>query len=533
MPDAARSAFPTSDDVPLHWRHVPDETGLTLLVDGEVQRWDGPSQPVRSAVCIREGDALVPLELGPGALASSELARRALEAAERAWRGGRGDWPRATVEERISCVLDFVRRAAPARERVARALMWEVGKPYADCLVEFDRTMSYIEATVETLRRLERESEPLVVAEGTAARVRRAPLGVALCMGPYNYAVNEVFTTVIPALVMGNPVVMKTPRYGILSNALLVPALAAAFPKGVVNMVTGHGPTVVGPMMESGHVDVLAFIGSPKTAAVLLRQHPNPYRLRAVLGMGAKNPAIVLPDADLEAAAKEIASGALTFNGQRCTAIKHVFVARTVADEMVERLSEAVSHLKVGMPWEDGVKITPLPDPHHPAYLDGLVQDAVAKGARVVNAGGGTFEGTLYRPALVHPVPKEAQLYHVEQFGPVVPVSVFESPEEALDAVDRSEVGQQAAIFGSDPTVVGPMVDHLANLVCRVNLNTQCRRGPDVLPFTGRKESAMGTLSVYDALRSFSIRSLVAIPQSGQDWLRAVATHSTFLAPAP
>ncbi len=365
------------------------------------------------------------------------------------------------------------------------------------------------------------------------ARIRRAPLGVALCLGPYNYAVNEVFTTVIPALVMGNPVVMKTPRYGVLANALLVPALQESFPRGVVNLVTGQGATVVGPMMESGLVDVLALIGSARTAGTLLRQHPHPYRLRTLLGMGAKNPAIVLADADLDATAAEIVSGALSFNGQRCTALKHVLVERKVADALVERLADHVGRLKVGMPWEEEVTVTPLPDPEKPGYLAGLVRDAAEHGARVVNRGGGEWAGTLYRPALVYPVPEEAQLFRVEPFGPILPVSVVDSPEEALAVVERSDVGQQASIFGRDAATIGRLVDHLANLVCRVNLNTQCRRGPDVYPFTGRKDSAVGTLSVTDALRVFSIRSMVALPEKERPLLDELGSRSVFLAPPP
>jgi glyceraldehyde-3-phosphate dehydrogenase (NADP+) len=527
-------AFPAADAVPRSWRHQPDDTGLTLLIAGRVSRWEGPSGAIRSAVCVRDASSrLTQVELGPAALASAVEGLEAVEAAARAWGGGRGEWPRSSVEERIACVEGFATRVRPLRETVARALMWEIGKPYRDCLTEFDRTLEYIADTVATLRDLERKSGPPVVAGGFAARVRRAPLGVALCMGPYNYAVNEVFTTVIPALIMGNPVVMKTPRYGVLSNALLVPALAESFPPGVVNVLTGSGPTVVGPIMESGLVDVLALIGSARTAGILERQHPKPYRLRSVLGMGAKNPAIVLADADLEAAASEIVRGALTFNGQRCTAIKHVLVARPVADALVELLAAGIDALPVGMPWEEGVTITPLPDPEHPAFLAGLVRDAVARGARVVNDGGGAWRGTLFRPALVYPVRADALLYRKEQFGPVVPVSVFDHPDEALDAVERSEVGQQASVFGRDPAIVGRLVDHLANLVCRVNLDTQCRRGPDVFPFTGRKDSAVGTLSVYDALRTFSIRSLVAVRGEDLELLEGLRTTSRFLAPPP
>jgi glyceraldehyde-3-phosphate dehydrogenase (NADP+) len=249
--------------------------------------------------------------------------------------------------------------------------------------------------------------------------------------------------------------------------------------------------------------------------------------------MGAKNPAIVLADADLDVAAAEIVSGALNFNGQRCTAIKHVLVMREVSDALVERLADRVARLKVGMPWEEGVAITPLPDPEKPGHLASLVEDATGRGARVVNPGGGEWAGTLFRPALVYPVPEGAQLFRVEQFGPILPVSVVDSPEEALAVVDRSDVGQQASIFGRDAATLGRLVDHLANLVCRVNLNTQCRRGPDVYPFAGRKDSAVGTLSVTDALRVFSIRSLVAVPDGERSLLDEVSATSVFLSPPP
>ena len=261
-----------------------------------------------------------------------------------------------------------------------------------------------------------------------------------------------------------------------------------------------------------------------------MKQHPHPYRLRTLLGMGAKNPAIVLQDADLDAAAAEIVSGALNFNGQRCTALKHVLVERKVADALVERLADHVARLQLGMPWEDKVTITPLPDPHKPAHLAKLVEDSVAKGARVVNPGGGEWAGTLFRPALVYPVPETAELYTAEQFGPILPVSVIDSPEQAIGAVERSDVGQQVSIFGRDAATIGRMVDHLANLVCRVNVNTQCRRGPDVYPFAGRKDSAVGTLSVTDALRVFSIRSMVAATDAERPLFEALASHSVFLA---
>jgi glyceraldehyde-3-phosphate dehydrogenase (NADP+) len=229
-------------------------------------------------------------------------------------------------------------------------------------------------------------------------------------------------------------------------------------------------------------------------------------------------------------AVTEIVSGALTFNGQRCTAIKLVLVARSIADAFVERLAERVAQTPVGMPWQEGVVVTPMPDGDHTDYLERLVREVQTRGGRVVNKGGAERAATLLSPAVLYPVTPEMEVFSVEQFGPLVPVGVFDDVEQALAVIEGSPVGQQAAIFGKDPKVIGPLVDHLANLVCRVNLNTQCRRGPDSFPFTGRKDSAVGTLSLSDTLRVFSIRSVVASADAGAALLHDIETTSRFLA---
>jgi glyceraldehyde-3-phosphate dehydrogenase (NADP+) len=264
--------------------------------------------------------------------------------------------------------------------------------------------------------------------------------------------------------------------------------------------------------METGEIAALAFIGTARVANELKRLHPQPNRLRCILGLDAKNPGVVLEDADLDLAVSECVTGALSFNGQRCTALKLLFVQRRVAEEFVRRLADAVDALPFGMPWEPGVRVTPLPDLGKVQRMQELVADAVARGARVANRNGGLANGTFYFPSVVYPVTAAMQLYHVEQFGPVIPVAIFDEEQEVFDSLAASSYGQQASIFGTDPARIGPLIDVLANQVCRVNLNAQCQRGPDVYPFTGRKDSAEGTLSVSDALRCFSIRSMVAAP---------------------
>jgi glyceraldehyde-3-phosphate dehydrogenase (NADP+) len=177
-------------------------------------------------------------------------------------------------------------------------------------------------------------------------------------------------------------------------------------------------------------------------------------------------------------------------------------------------MSESIRNLKPGMPWDENVDITPLPEQGKTAYLTELVRDAISKGARILNPGGGESFHTYFHPALLYPVNREMKVWKEEQFGPVVPVAPFHDIQEPLDYVTSSNYGQQISIFGKNPDAIATLIDPLVNQVSRLNLNSQCQRGPDVFPFTGRKDSAEGTLSVSDALRVFSIRTIVAAKSS-------------------
>jgi len=504
----------------LEWTTAPKDRdpglykdGMRWLAGGKVRTWTGAAFEVFSPVFQPSASGLERRKLGECALLDTACAKEALAAAVEAYDRGRGAWPTAPVAERAKCMTRFLDLMAARRLEVARLLCWEVAKPWADSLVEVDRTVAYGRDTVAALKQLDRDSSRFAVDGGFMAQIRRSPYGVGLCMGPYNYPLNETFATLLPALVMGNPVVVKLPRLGMLCSIPLLDAFAEAFPPGVVNIVTGEGSTVVTPIVERGEIDLLAFIGSAKVANQIGAKHPKPNRLRSVLGLGAKNPAIVLESADLDGAAKECVSGALTFNGQRCTALKILFVQRKVAEAFVEKIVAAVGKLKTGMPFDDGVQLTPLPESGAVEKMQRFVEDAAKQGAKVVNPRGGETDRTYFHPAVVYPVRPGMRLHAEEQFGPIVAVAPFDDPREVLDWLAGSIYGQQASVFGKDPAVVGPLVDALVNQVCRVNLNTQCRRGPDTFPFGGRKDSAEGTLSVTDALRVFSIRTVVAAKQ--------------------
>lgn len=507
--------FPSDGALPDEHRLAAQIHQRTYLIDGRLQFWGGPCKTVLSPVSTVLPDGTMrQVPIGSHPDMGEAQSDAALAAVVAAYDNGRGAWPTMTVAGRITCMQKFVKGMALRRQAIASLIMWEIGKSIADSYKEFDRTVEYIQATIEAVKEMDNGHSRFTVVEGTIGQVRRTPLGVVLCMGPYNYPLNETFCTLIPALLMGNTVVLKPPQYGTLVFEPLLEVFQAAFPPGVVNTIYAPGEVVVPRMLASGKVNVLALIGSSRVADHLKKQHPKSHRLRAVLGLDAKNAAIVLPDADLETAVRECLQGALSFNGQRCTALKMLIVHRTIVDAFLDLFTAELERLKIGMPWESGVQITPLPGPHRTAYMVDAIEDAKAQGARVVNEGGGAFCGTLFYPAVIYPVREGMKLYREEQFGPVVPVMAFDEVQEALDYVITSDHGQQVSVFGSDAGQIGALVDPLVNQVCRVNINCQCQRGPDVFPFAGRKDSAEGTLSVSDALRAFSIRSMVATRQT-------------------
>ncbi len=438
MSDFLENLFPTEEAIPATAQLPAFIEQREYLINGELRIWNGPLNPVVSPVFIRKGDKLEQKTIGSTPLLTSQEAMHALESALAAYDLGHGAWPLMTVTDRIDHVERFLVKMRQQRSSVVNLLMWEIGKSQKDSEKEFDRTCDYIVDTINALKELDRNSAKFVQEQGIMGQVRRVPLGVALCMGPFNYPLNETFTTLFPALIMGNTVVFKPAKYGVLLVKPLLEAFRDCFPPGVINIIYGRGRETVGALMETGKIDVFAFIGTNKGANDLKRLHPKPHRLKAILGLDAKNPAIILPDADLDNAVSECVTGTLSFNGQRCTALKILFVHRSIIDQFIKKLCEAVSKLKPGMPWENGVSLTPVPEPGKVEYLTGLVNDAVQSGARIMNSGGGLTNQTFFYPAILYPVNDKMRVYSEEQFGPVIPIVPFENDQEPIRYVVNS-----------------------------------------------------------------------------------------------
>jgi len=501
---------------------------------------------------------------------TSEQSLVALQSAIAAWDGGSGAWPQMTLHQRIQAIQTFIHHLQSKRSDIVTALMYEIGKNRVDAESEFDRTIQFTKQVIDYIESNTNSEFGSWDGSNGSTRLfmKRAPIGIILCLGPYNYPLNETYATLIPALLLGNVMLLKIPATGGLTHLLTMEAFSKSLPPGTINFISGSGRVTMPPLMESGRVDALAFIGASSAADKLIKSHPEPHRLKVFLQLEAKNMGVYMSNlfddnksgtseevVNWDTIMKETVAGTLSYNGQRCTALKLLFVPQKNAEGFVTLLAENVEKLHVGMPWEakenaqDGTlsypQITPLPNRSRIEYMQSLIQDAVSKGAKVMNRNGGMIignqdESTLMVPAILYPVLPNMRLYIEEQFGPVIPISPYDSIDEVIKYAKDGKYGQQVSIFTTtsnllhsnhaeeEAKTVAAMIDRFATVFGKININSQCGRSPDTAPFSGRRSSAMGVMSVSHALHEFSIPTLVSYKEGGI-MVEGIEVHSNFL----
>lgn len=507
--------FKQISEIPQEYRVHDTMNLVSYLKGGKLQTWDGATQEVLSPIRLKQEDgSFQKVVLGTVPLMKKELALELLEETSQAYDKGRGVWPQMKISERISVLEKFTKNLQEYRRECINVLMWEIAKNLNDATAEFDRTIKYIYDSIEALKELERREEDFKVVSGIIAKQKRSPLGTTLVMGPYNYPLNETFATIIPALIMGNTVIVKPPKRGSLIYEFVVKAAEGVFPKGVFSAVYGRGAEIISPMMQTGTIDVFAFIGAHSTANKIALAHPKPNRLKLVYGLDAKNVGIITRTAQIATAVSESLVGTTSYNGQRCTALKLLYVHESVYDDFLAQYLEGLKGFSYGLPF-DNTKITPVPD-ERVSYFKELTKDALEKGAKLEFSLGEDVESYV-APKVFSGVTKDMRLFQEEQFGPLIPIMKYSSTDEVLDTIVESQYGQQCSLFGTDAKELGELVDILTHQVSRVNINAQAQRGPDVLPFTGRKDSAVGVLSVVDALNTFSIETLVTCKSNSEN----------------
>lgn len=393
------------------------------------------------------------------------------------------------------------------KEKIGTILAKEVAKGIKAAIGEVVRTADLIRYAAEEGLRITGQAMEgggfEAASKNKLAVVRREPVGVVLAIAPFNYPVNLSGSKIAPALIAGNVVMFKPPTQGSLSGLLLAKAFEeAGIPAGVFNTITGRGSEIGDYIIEHKEVNFINFTGSTPIGERIGRLAG----MRPImLELGGKDAALVLEDADLEHAAKQIVAGAFSYSGQRCTAIKRVIVLESVADTLVTLLQAEVAKLTVGDPF-DNADITPVIDNASADFIWGLIEDAQEKGAQALTPI--KREGNLLWPVLFDQVTKDMKVAWEEPFGPVLPIIRVANVEEAIAFANESEFGLQSSVFTNDFKKAFEIAEKLE--VGTVHINNKTQRGPDNFPFLGVKGSGAGVQGIKYSIEAMTnVKSIV------------------------
>jgi succinylglutamic semialdehyde dehydrogenase len=386
-------------------------------------------------------------------------------------------WRRAGLDARITALRAVQSMVGAHVDAIAEAITAEMGKPIGEARVEANSIAGKIEGVIGQLSHELPSAHP-----GAPGEQRFHPMGVVGVVGPFNFPIHLLNTHVIPALLTGNTVVIKpsdlTPLCGQRYAELF---RDAGFPPGVLNVVQGRGAAGA-EVVAHPDVDGIVFTGSYATGRRIRQATFDMPHKKVSLELGGKNPAVVLDDADLEQAVREILLGALLTTGQRCTGTSRVIATQGIADQLRERLIAAFSQIQPGQPTEPGTFMGPLASiAARTRFLD-LLGQARREGARALVEANATEGGAWVTPGLYEVTGTEAFLRE-ELFGPHVSFEVAASNDEAYARAADTPYGLSASLFSASTDALEDFYDVVRAGVINFNRSTNGASG--LLPFGG------------------------------------------------
>ncbi|WP_163526999.1 aldehyde dehydrogenase family protein [Halobacillus ihumii] len=435
--------------------------------------------------------------LGSHPLLSQKEVDHAIHKADQA----QNNWAETEVYKRADILHDWADRLAGRKEQIGEMISKEVGKNRSSAVKEVVRTADLIRYTAEEGCRIHGDMLRGDSFRGGSSKkmaiVEREPLGIVLAISPFNYPVNLAASKIAPALMAGNGVIFKPASQGTLSGRLMIEALLETeIHHDLVQCITGKGSEIGDFLVTHPQVSMITFTGSTATGQSISKKAK---MIPVVLELGGKDPAIVLDDADLDLAADQIVSGAFSYSGQRCTAIKRVLVDEKAADKLTEKIKQKVEGLTVGNP-EDDAAVTPLIDNNAADFVQDLIDDALQNGAELVT--GNKRADNLIYPTLLDHVHPHMKVALEEPFGPVLPIIRVQDEVDLVSIANESDYGLQASVFTAD---VQKAMDIGAKLnVGSIQYNAKTERGPDHFPFIGAKNSGLGSQGIRRSIESMT-----------------------------
>lgn len=461
---------------------------LQNYIDGEWR--DGAStvevrDPANNELLARVAD---------GSVADAEAAVAAASAAFPAWKS-------KTAGERAAVLKRWYQLVVDNADDLARILTLEQGKPLAEARGEILYGASFIEWFAEECRRAYGQTIP---THNPAMRLNtiRQPVGVVTCITPWNFPNAMITRKAAPALAAGCTVVIK-PAVETPLSALALCQLAeeAGLPKGTINMVVGSDAVGIGRVLtEDARVAKFTFTGSTAVGKLLMAQCASGVK-KMSMELGGNAPFIVFDDADLDIAVSACVATKMRNAGQTCVSTNRIYVHEAVHDEFVEKLRAAVAELKVGHGCDEGVTVGPLIHRRAAERVNGLVQDAIASGAKVELGGDFLSHGENYfAPTLLTCVTDEMRIAREEIFGPLAPVQKFTDEEDVIRRANATPYGLAAYVMSENIRRANRVVEALeyGMVACNTGVFSTA-----VAPFGGCKESGIGREGGVEGMAEF------------------------------
>jgi succinyl-CoA reductase len=452
--------------------------------------------------------------IGQAPVASPDEARAAVDAAGSC----EGSWGATPGHVRARILRAAADRMAADRETLARLIAHEVGKPIVDARVEVDRAVGVFQLAAEEIRHLGGESYPADAYERPAGNEHRFlftvrdPIGVVVAIGPFNFPLNLLCHKVAPALAAGNPVVAKPTSAAPFTALRLAEHLAAAgLPPGVLNLVTGPGGSVGGALVEHPRTRLVTFTGSTEVGKGIA-ERAGRHAKRVILEMGGLDPFVVLEDAPLASTVDAATRGVFSYSGQVCTASKRFLVAEGIADRFAAALAERAKNLRVGAAVDESTQVGPLIDAAAVERVEGMVEDARGRSAKVLAGGkrpADQTEGSFYLPTVLDEVPEDARVVQEEPFGPIAPIVRFATVDDAVRVANNTPFGLQAAVYTHDIATGFSLAKRIR--AGGVHLNDPTNLRWDALPFGGIKESGLGREGLRYAMEEMTEVKLISV----------------------
>ena len=431
-----------------------------------------------------------------------------LDAAVAAARGAFAGWRDTPIETRRKAIIALADRLIEEVEPMKRLLTREQGKPHKDAAEEVLGAANWLKAAASL-------DIPVTVNEDSAERyseTRYVPLGVVAAIAPWNYPLILASFKLGPALLAGNCVILKPSPFTPLTALKLGELAADIFPAGVLNVISGGD--AVGPWLTShAGIDKVSFTGSTATGKKVMAAASDTLK-RVTLELGGNDPAIIMHDVDAEAIAQQIFWAAFGNAGQICIASKRIYVHKDVYEALRDALVAYARTVKVGDGAEQGTQIGPVNNPQQYDRMRDLIRDARAQGY-VFLTGGEAEEvpGYFIPVTIIDNPPEQSRIVQEEQFGPVLPLLMFDNYEEALARANACEYGLGASVWGADEAAAWALAERIESGNVWVN---ETRHLSPFASFAGHKQSGLGVENGEDGLLEYLLPKTLTRKRAGR-----------------